>query len=155
MLLGILCFLCRGGNRIKPDIGKKYNNIEFKIEEYLNIENKYLAAISCFLEIIEDDYLRVEELEKHALSKVKNVKNDEDLIIMFNKVNNNLLVQKDEILQISRLVLREDIWCNLTHPQSLLKIEFGYDYYLYIHCSSQRQEIVNRIVDEIGLFVEH
>ena len=99
--------------------------------------------------------MRVEELEKPTLSKVKNVKYDEDLKVMFNKVNNDLLVQKIKYFKYSRLAPREDIWCKLIHPQSILKIEFGYDYYLYIHSSSQRQDIVNRIADEIGLFVEY
>ena len=132
------------------DIGTEYENKKFTFEQYITVENTYIAAIELFMDCTKTSTMCVTHLEKYALSKnaILDTKAMEDV---FNKVISHLLVHKNEIEMISRLVLREVFWCVLKAEN--MRIHFGYDYYMYIESTKACKQAIQKI-EKLGLFVE-
>ena len=56
------------------------------------------------------------------------------------------------IESVSRLVLREIIWCRLG-AESDFYIHFGWDYYMYIGAQKTSEKLL-RAIGQLGLFIE-
>ncbi|AIQ14932.1 hypothetical protein [Paenibacillus durus] len=137
------------------DVGRTYSGRKFTIEEYLCVEDKYVKAIKIFMYHLNITELQVETLDKwnaelkstrfhqHYNSTMKSV---------YSKIQESDIIQSPEIEQITRLILREDIWCKFKYSSDFY-VHFGYDYYMYLggtkDCSKAIEEITHS-----GLFVE-
>ena len=99
----------------------------------------------------EFESLKITNLEKYSRSikndkyLTENMKND------FNIVKNGLDIDKDKIDSISRLVLREKLWCKFESKDMF--VSFGWDYYMYIGGSKACEKYIEKIRG-LGLFVE-
>jgi hypothetical protein len=137
------------------DIGKIFEGKQLTVEEYLNTENLYINSIDYFITALKLSGLKVEELEKNkaeiALKQPDNLYLYK-MTMLFNSVKNNQFLNIQEVRYISRLILREQLWCKLTYGSTFF-VHFGYDYYMYIGCHREYKEIFNKIVKS-GLFVE-
>lgn len=118
-------------------VGKMFNNKVFTLPEYEYVESNYLSVIKeiCLYENVSN--LRIAELE------------DPFNVCRFR--NGSLLNGIDEILEAAKACLREEYWCKLNGNG--IFFHFGYDYYLYAHCSLNHEAIYN-LVKEYGLFAE-
>ena len=122
----------------------------FTFEEYLEIENAYVSAIILFMECNNLENLQVTNLEKNIKLK-QDVHLNEEMIALFNEAKEGLILNKDAIKLLARLVLREKLWCKLESKN--IFVHFGWDYYMYIGSSSKCKESI-RIIHQNELFVE-
>jgi hypothetical protein len=107
-------------------------------ESYLKVENMYKNTIQLLLESYQINEMTIKELEVYSDPVPLSIKEGESF-------------GGEHLTTIIELVLREQMWCKLEHQ--LLKIHFGYDYYMYVVMANNSRELLNEI-SEIGLFVE-
>lgn len=140
------------------DIGNPdYNNVSY--EEYEKTETAYVEAIKHILDEKEIESLQIDSLELYNTvedfdnfkkdGRLKNINVDFETEIL--TLHNGLALNSKEIQKITRLILRETVWMNLL--KSILKITFGFDYYMYVECSELTKTTIKRI-EKTGLFVE-
>lgn len=132
------------------EIGKVFNNNSLSFESYKTCEDAYVKAINLIIDTNKITNLQVEGFEKGYIIGYPDMK-ECDIQVFFNKVKNGICIGKQEIELISRLTLREMMWCKLTNEQ--LYVHFGYDYYMYVGSVKELTNEVNMIQDH-GLFVE-
>lgn len=132
------------------DIGKKFNKIILTKEEYKKTENNYIDAIYEILREKDIKKLKLYDLEinKKNLSELSS--DEKDII---KEINNDKYLDFKKSEKIIRLVLREMLWCKFCSELKDIKIEFGYDYYMYVECSKIKESTIN-IINKKGLFVE-
>ncbi|OXM17137.1 hypothetical protein [Paenibacillus herberti] len=63
-------------------------------------------------------------------------------------------VDAPEIPDLSKLILREQVWAKLDHPSMF--VHFGYDYYMYIGLKGENSDYVafEQKINYLGLFAE-
>ncbi len=140
------------------DIGKvKYKNISY--EEYEKVETAYVKSIKLILAEKKITNLKVDSFYLHSTSKdFENYKKDnrlKNLEVDFEKeiktIKNGDVLDLNQIDKFIRLVLRETMQMDLiTHE---LKIEFGYDYYMYVECQVLDNNTID-MIHQINMFVE-
>lgn len=133
------------------DIGRSFNGQIFSFENYLQIEDAYLAAVNFFLKISGVHSLTIKDLEKNSPPDKNGICSVEAAEV-FSKIRNNENIDKKTILNIVQLCLRENIWCKL--ESKAMFIHFGYDYYMYLGIKNKLDNISAEKIRELGLFVE-
>lgn len=133
------------------DIGHIFDGKQLNIDEYLNVEDKYIGAVVQFMKCIGINGLYISELEKKC-SPNNDINSTDQMVSLYSKIKNNYVVHTEEIADMCRLILREYIWCKLKNDLDL-EIHFGYDYYMYIISKSACIDTVCHI-QKSGLFVE-
>ncbi|MGB8468123.1 MAG: hypothetical protein WCE21_03885 [Candidatus Babeliales bacterium] len=130
------------------DIGKIFDKKKFCVNEYLTIEEAYITAILLFMDCVHTDDLRITDLEKNNTNFKK----------IFSEISphqvpikNEQIINKEQLLIIIRLILREAMWCRLESAH--MYVHFGYDYYMYIGASLACDSTLQQI-KQLGLFVE-
>ena len=132
------------------DIGKKFNKIILTKEEYKKTENNYIDAIYEILREKDIKKLKVYDLEINKKNLSELLADEKDII---KEINNDKYLALKKSEKIIRLVLREMLWCKFCSELKDIKIEFGYDYYMYVECSKIKESTIN-IINKKGLFVE-
>lgn len=118
-------------------------------KEYEEIENAYVNAICYFLVECGVKKLKITDLEKHEIpSEISN-----EMQSLYHSIQDNDILQSYEIRQVSKLVLRESIWCKLNDNENFF-VHFGFDYYMYIGCTIKCENAIERITTS-GLFIEN
>lgn len=137
------------------DIGKLYDGKEFKVNDYMTVENAYIDTVLSFVKGVNIPTLTVKYLEKYNNS----ITFDEnplvytvEMIELFKNIYEGNVLEIREIEYLCRLVLREQLWCKLESDNKMF-VHFGYDYYMYIGCLSKPEGIINSI-EKKGLFIE-
>lgn len=92
------------------DIGKLVS-----LEDYLKIENEFIRTFLAICHYLQVDSLLISDLE---------IRTDSILTI-----TNNEEVKTEQLPDIIKMLLRNDIWCRLY--SKILQFHFGYDYYAY------------------------
>ena len=131
------------------DVGKYFDGVLFEIEQYYEVENKYINAIIAFFEANDIDNVKVENLEKFDLDD----KIDDSMKEIFSKIENSSVIQLKSLQGLLKLILREYLWCELKSLDDGVKIKFGYDYYMYFYSKKGIESIMNKVCD-IGLYVD-
>ena len=136
-------------------IGKVYDNKEFTLEEYLKKEDCYIQAIEQVLNFNKIESLIITGLEKWG----KELEIDEfhkiysqNMFHLYRSIYEGYSVRKNDISDLCRLILRNQLWCKLNN--SKIYIHFGHDYYMFIGCEEACNNLENKI-RKIGLFVEN
>lgn len=132
-------------------IGDVFNDKTFTKEEYLGMEDRYVAAAERFFLASGLETLTVRELQQpstspdyiteHDLNDIENI-----------KLSEGQQVTAKELGIIMRLMLRETLWCKLENSEKFF-IHVGWDYYMYIGCSENLEDAVTK-TDADGLYVE-
>lgn len=142
------------------DIGRVYNGAIFSDNEYIQVENAYINAIKIIIGQCKIDKMYIKNLEKYKeindiLDCIKRYPQfyPDKFISIFKTVTEGNAIKTDDVYAISRLILREDLWCELHSQDNIFEIHFGYDYYMKIVCNELNEKITKSIVD-LGLFVE-
>jgi len=85
------------------------------LEEYLKVENAYLVVITFVCEHFHISELKVIDLE----------------IINYDRsIVNGQLLTIESASELSRNILREEVWCKLASTD--IEFHFGYDFYMYL-----------------------
>lgn len=117
------------------------------LEEYLEIEDKYLNAIMIFMAEMRLNGTYVTGLEYWP---------DEDecptIQAFLSKIRNGSYITVQEVQELAKLILRNVVWCKLEFKHQFF-VHVGYDYYMYIGASKNCRKAVE-VVRESGLFVE-
>ena len=131
------------------DIGKKYNGKLFTFQDYIITEDAYVYAVKAFMDCEGVSALKVISLENKFDDFDEHY--TENMIYVFDSIKNKQTIRAEDIPDVVRLLLRENIWCKLEEKR--LAIHVAYDYYMFIgsekKCDKQIKEIEKR-----DLFVE-
>lgn len=140
------------------DVGKCYNGKIFTLDDYLEVEHQYIDVIHSIMRAANCKYMTIQYLEadkKYIIERIKSSKFqdiDTKLLLSIPFLKEKKKIYYKNIDDIIRLSLREYIYVILSNKKQKLKIEFGYDYYLYISCSLDNAFLYN-IVNNVGLFL--
>lgn len=134
------------------DVGKKFYNGVLEKEVYYEVESKYLQAIKYILDDNNISSMRIVQLEKYNNKNLDlSLSNDEESFKMGLKIGS--LIGHDYIEILCKMILRELLWAKLETIDGVLTIEFGYDYYMYVHCEKIEEYTKGKIL-LLGLFIE-
>lgn len=133
------------------DIGKTYNGEVFTEDEYLKMESNYLKTIEFVIK--NEDFFTITNLEKHSnMIRNKNLSFSEREIEFFNTVYDRKKNSISQTLMTSKLILRNEFWAVLKSKN--VKIEFGFDYYMYFTLRTPLNDIEIEKIKTFNLFVE-
>ncbi len=119
------------------DIGKAFAQKLLTQSAYQLVEDAYISTIESFLNEAQISAMTLAAIDNHGTD--------------FQLIKGTSVELKD-ILSISRLALREEIWAKFTIPGKAY-IHFGYDYYMYLGVPIQCKSAI-KSTHELGLFVE-
>ena len=138
------------------DVGKEYGGVEFMLIDYLAMEKRYLTVVDVVL-----DYLKCTELKVSNIEKYDEIGNrfpeiyNESIINSYNEVIDGCYISKGIALSsFITLILREHLWADLRSFEGNVKLEFGYDYYMYFFVAKHLPENVISRIRRLDLFVE-
>lgn len=135
------------------DIGKNLNDGILSLDEYMRVESLYIDAIFEFIKCLSIAYLEVEMLTRwNNILVADSGHYTNDMRKLYETVEEGDVLEAKEIDILSRLVLRDELGCKMRYKDDLY-IHFGYDYYMYVVCSSECLSTVKKIQNS-GLFVE-
>lgn len=142
------------------DIGKKYNGKVLTNLQYIDVEAKYMDAIITVLHQSQVNTMIVEKLEKQfSASTLKKMLGRYNLQFtqldaeFVSQIKNGLRLDMTEIKKTVMLVLRDCFWCELLSETGEVKIEFGYDYYVYIQGVNIETSTISSFQSE-GIYIE-
>lgn len=134
------------------DVGNKYPDGILLVEEYLNVEEKYVNAIISLMNSAEIPHLEVKRLNMWKQEFKYTEYYTESMLKLYSTVKNGDLFQKDELKDLCKLILRENLGCQLWYDSNMY-VHFGYDYYMYVGINKVSPETLESIKNS-GLFVE-
>lgn len=134
------------------DLGKSFSGNVFTIQEYLKIEQKYVDTVLLFVKYLKIPGLKVKNLMKWTEEFIYSEYYSKEMINLYNSVKENDLLDSDKLMNLCKLVLRENLGCQLLYEDKIF-IHFGYDYYMYVGCTESCDEVIQK-VSQLGLFVE-
>lgn len=143
----------------RSDIGTVYEGKPFTLEEYLDVEQRYVNVVLSVMKATNCKYMTIQYLEADKAYITKQIKASK-----FRKIDSRLLssvplLEKNErisstkISDILRLALREYIYVVLSNKEHGVFVKFGYDYYLNVSCSLSN-DVLEDIVRKEGLFLD-
>ncbi len=136
------------------DIGKSYLGKILIKKDYLLIENLYCDRVINIIKKLKIKNLIIKDLEIYEPDKyVINILNELNAKNIFNNLKNNLSIEIENLEIYLRLLLREAFWCNLIDNKLGIKIEIGYDFYLYVYCGYIDLNFIEHYKNK-GLFIE-
>ncbi len=142
------------------DIGKEFNHKVFSVDEYISVEDKYIQILKMILQEENIEKLILKDLEKNFnVSEIAKFLNDYNLSLsikekeLFKFVTNGVEIFLADVNAITRLLLRECLWCRLKSPEDDLDIEIGYDYYMYISCM-EMSKVALEYINTSYMFIE-
>lgn len=131
-------------------IGTVVEGKVFTYAEYLTAENAYVAALILFMECNNLKYLQIVNLENNLKFK-KDVYLSKEMVTLLKKIREVVSVNKTEVDLLTRLILREKLWC--IFASKAMAVRFGWDYYMYIGSVNKCVKGIQKI-EKNGLFVE-
>lgn len=118
------------------DIGNTFDNFVLTLDEYLIVENRYIACAKQLAAESGCSYLSVAYMEGNGRFRVKTANGKRRDLIPGSK-----LAVKD-IDDALRNVLRENyVWMVFLNVEHSFMIDFGYDYYMHIRCPLQKARV--------------
>lgn len=129
------------------DIGKSFNGKVLTQEEYFAVENKYVDAVCEILQVVGADSLTIEYIEKQDKWIEEQMANSNIPEQDFQLLPNAKSLKQGQTMSVNgfrnaaRLCLREYIYAIFSSQACNLKIEFGYDYYMYIECPLSKEKL--------------
>ena len=106
------------------DVGCEYDGKRFTMSEYERVERQHIDFLLALVQRERKEKLKIcayEGAVKHLQWESKEE------------------IEVEELPALVRDILRERCWCRLSAPGFF--IHFGYDYYMYVGCSSMLEEI--------------
>lgn len=135
------------------DIEKKFEGNKLTLEEYENIETKYVESVKYLfryyrinkIQLISKKYFLDENLERFK---------NKELGDFYMKMVAKRTVGINDIDKVVRLILRGGLYCELWGKNNRsVVVRFGYDYYMHFNCPDIN-DVKGYIENELGLFVQ-
>ncbi len=134
------------------EIGRKFNNEVFTLDEYLEVENNYIQAIIQFMKCNKVTSFQVTKIER-GFDPAEDADSTQDMINVYKNIKNRSFLSEEELGNVCKLILRNYLWCLLRNDKNM-EVRFGYDYYMYILSKSVCKKAISNI-EKTGLFVEN
>ena len=137
------------------DIGKIYDGIELTSQEYKRVEDAYVKAILEIIKYLNITNVKIKDVYKCNIerefkdSPIRRKLYNNSMIRIYKKVNENSIIEQEDLCNLVRLELREDIGGLLYVPYRL-KIFIGYDFMMGVH-SSKSLEVIFDKIKKLGL----
>lgn len=151
------------------DVGRTFDGAILRLEDYLEVEEKYLSFFEKAFEVEDVDYLLVgyptlNEIHRWPLLHSGMNKQGE---YRWARLNDELInyheyfcrerpdkITRKEVRLLGQLILRELVFCELVRPSGGIRrfeLHFGYDYYVYLvtNCIEEWQRELN----SLGLYL--
>jgi len=140
-------------SEIGHDIGGK----KLELNTCLAVEAAYAEAVLMFFKCSGLPHLRITSLGNSIdKSSAREMQEDEpelyDPLFFSSSFQENQAVGADEIALLTKMNLRNVIWCKLEVDEKFL-IHFGWHFYMYIGCTDPCESVILK-VSARGLFVE-
>jgi len=132
-------------------VGIKSDDKLLTIDEYLEVESKYVNSIVLFMQCNQIETLRVMGGLEKSWDPAQDYNSNKEMIDLFNKVKDGDSLNIDQVKNLSRLALRKYIWCKLENDRMF--VHFSSDYYMYIGSQRECEKTIEQI-QKSGLFVE-
>lgn len=137
------------------DIGQSFGGVVLKLEEYLQVEEKYVSAVIKMMNCLGINSLMVRDLIKYR--KTPRITSHqkiytEQMVQLYQNITENQFVSDQTLKDLCKLRLRELIGFRLVFEDKMF-VHFGYDYYMYIGVKSVCENAIDSI-QASGLFVE-
>jgi hypothetical protein len=138
------------------EINQVFDNCILTKEDYLVVENKYVNTVVEFTKYLHVNCLIIKDVVKLEMLFSDNYSSlyDNKLVDFYKSVIENQEITYPDFGHIIRLLLREDISGRLEDKDSRLSIDFGYDYYMFMHIDLKSEIALKKICIENGLFME-
>lgn len=142
------------------DIGKIYEGRVMQTEDYLNIEKQYCNVIISILEQCHVDSLIICDLELYSAwndirkqFQKKGLRPENIQKEIVKTIRDGKRIAAKSLEEYFKLILRECFWCAFIDENKTVRVEFGYDYYAYVFCSTIREEYIIECKRK-GIFIE-
>lgn len=122
----------------RSDIGKSYNGIVFSLEDYLDVERRYVQVIINIARASGCKKLTISALEIDKSSIASDIRKscfyniDKGLEKIALSLSLGKKISLNRISEAIILCLREYAYIRLSNISHKIDIDFGYDYYLHI-----------------------
>ena len=121
------------------DIGKEYHGTVLTNLQYTAVESKYIDAVTTVLRQNQIHTMIVGKLEKRSSpATLKEMLGRCHLpfppsdAAFVSRIKDGARLDMAEIEKAVMLVLRDCFWCELLSESGAVKLEFGYDFYVYL-----------------------
>jgi len=123
------------------DIGKYFKDKAFTMEEYLEIESKYIYSINSIISNCQVDRIEIFECEKY-INPNTSVLGDYYLLLNYGN-----FYDKTQVNDLMKLFFRNYAWC-VFGVRNVFKIEFGHDLYVHVQIFDLNLNL-RKIVEDI------
>ncbi|WP_303031591.1 hypothetical protein [uncultured Duncaniella sp.] len=123
------------------DIGNYFNGKELTLGKYLEVENHYVNTILDILNKTGTKYLTIAYLESDNVIDQEITPINAELLSFVKGLEANQRIGINKVPLIIKLCLREYVYAVLVNLKRGLQIEFGYDYYMYVHTQLETAEL--------------
>jgi hypothetical protein len=141
------------------DVGKFFHHKKLTFKTYQKVEDAYVNAILLFMECLNVSSLTVLTLQLASMKGCLNGSeyNKGNLLLtketlkLIDSLKTGISVDKNVIITLARLNLREFLWCNLGTTN--MYVHFCWDLYMYLGSMILCNTAIQKITDS-GLFIE-
>lgn len=143
----------------RSDIGAVYDGKPFTLEEYLDVEQRYVNVVLSIMRATNCKYMTIQYLEADKDYIAKQIKAtkyreiDYHLLMSISLLEEGRRISIERMSDILRLALREYIYVELSNKEHGVFVKFGYDYYLNVACSLSNEEL-EHIARKESLFLD-
>ncbi|MEA2510692.1 MAG: hypothetical protein QOJ59_179 [Thermomicrobiales bacterium] len=134
------------------DVGGAFDGQTLSLEDYLSVEDQYVATAMHFLRESGLDGLMVVDLESRSPDSLPDESPLPDVLSAGPPLAEGQRLSGADLERAIRLNLRSLLWCKLEEPGRFF-IHFGHDYYMYIGSAVPCPESI-AFAHRVGLFVE-
>ncbi len=146
------------------DVGRIYDGHLVILDEYLEVEQKYVDAVIRIMDLTNCKYLTVSHLgdtirsTKYSIQKMLNHENrfyyyDKLLYNSYMELVEGKRIYVKDIDKVVRLNLREYTYTALTNLKNELEIHFGGEFYMYFN-TKMSIDILREEIRKIGLYLD-
>lgn len=136
------------------DIGKRFKDKTLGSDHYIEMEERYIGVIRDYClntginSFILKDLIRLDLTSNKSIQSVYST----ELILTHENIHGNKIFGLEEIQNVARLMLREDLHGQIFEVKGRFTAEFGYDYYMYVSIEEVYSQVLEKIIAEKSLF---
>jgi hypothetical protein len=139
------------------DVGNLISDsgVRISIQDYILVEERYVKAIFNIM-----NCLNIQKLAVNGLEKWDDTLDTSDFSLLYsdkmkrlyNEIKDGIWIDREQVSDICRLILREKIWCKL-NCDGRMYVHFGHDFYMFIGSEKRCSDTIGNI-KKSGLYVE-
>lgn len=142
------------------DIGKEYHGTVLTDLQYTAVEAKYIDAVTTVLRQNQIHTMIVGKLEKRSSPAALKEMLDRCHLpfppsdaAFVSRIKDGARLDMTEIEKTVKLVLRDCFWCELSSESGAVRVEFGYDFYVYLQGVNIDADTIASFRSE-GIYIE-